>query len=1193
MDKRKTKKRIPRLSNGSLPDDKGIIPKKKGTKRKKRNIAPREQIPDYDYLYPILDDPNFNIKIARKKEFGDHTYLGNHTKDIAFEADRLCNASFELAPHQMFVRNFMSQHTPYNGLLLYHGLGSGKTCAAIGIAEETRDYLKQTGDSRQSIIVASPNVQENFRLQLFDPRKLEYVDGKWNINSCTGNKMIREIDPMGTRDMSRERVIAYINRIINSSYLFMGYRGFANYIDKKMDVDASLDVTQRDHILKSKMRRHFTGRLIIIDEIHNIRVSDMEHDKRVASSLSRLVDNAGTMKLVLLSATPMYNSYTEIIWLLNLLNRNDSREQIEVGDVFRPDGTFIMDEDGTEVGKELLMRRATGYVSFVRGENPYTFPYRIWPREFDEKMEIKTSDSHTVKKGEIAPSLQLFNSKPIIQPIETLSLYKSPIGKYQEKGYDMIIESLLSGDMFTAKREGSVFDDMDAFGYITLQRPLEALNIVYPHSELGEDIDPKYLVGSGGLDRIMRYTEKNDPPDRYDYEYKDEKYGRIFAPNEIGKYSGKIETICKNIMTSQGVILIYSKYIDGGIIPMSLALEELGFTRANRKPLFKSSPTEPIDAVSMKPRKATKGAFSPAKYIMITGDKGLSADNIEDIKSATNPTNKDGKDVRVILISAAGSEGIDLSFIRQVHIMDPWYNMNRIEQILGRAIRTCSHKLLDYKNRNVELYLYGTILSDSQIEAVDLYIYRVAERKAVQMGRITRVLKKNAVDCILNSEQLGFTVDQMDVTVTQELSSGRSIEYRVGDRPFSSTCDYMNDCDYTCDPSVTLDDYELSLDTYHESFAKMNLDKLIYRIRTLFKERFFYRREQLIHHIIENRNYSTLEIDTALTRLIEDKSEYIVDNYGRRGRLVNIGDIYLFKPMELLDVDPLSYHNIVTPIDHKHSRLGVKVSEVVRKAVKESSGDHMKIIDVMREKYDKSFSDIEILRGENDWYIFSSKIIKLMRERLKMSAAMAKNIIVQNIVDNLSFNETMVLLNSVETWDGEFMKMVKAYIDQNIVYNKKLKLAGMLLQRKGEHVLVCKGDSDDNWREAEYSDVEELSVEFGNLSKSFFPLLEKTNKMIGLMTSINTTSDARTFKIKSMDNHRRKGSRCDQSPKKDNIALIHKISPEFDDDVEALNKQELCVIQELLFRFFNLTKRDKKIWFVNPGIFSFIEINKN
>ena len=1184
MDKRKTKKRVPRLSKGTLPTDKGIIPKYRRTKRKKRALASREPIPDYDYLYPILDDPNFNIKITKKKEFGDHTYLGKHTKDIAFEADRLCNASFELAPHQMFVRNFMSQHTPYNGLLLYHGLGSGKTCAAIGIAEETRDYLKQTGDSRQSIIVASPNVQENFRLQLFDPRKLDYVDGAWNINSCTGNKMIREIDPMGTRDMSRDRVIAYINRIISSSYLFMGYRGFANYIDKKMDVDASLDANKRDRILKSKMKKHFTGRLIIIDEIHNIRVSDMDHDKRVASSLSRLVDYAGTMKLVFLSATPMYNSYTEIIWLLNLLNRNDSREQIEVGDVFKSDGTFIMDEDGMEVGKELLMRKATGYVSFVRGENPYTFPYRIWPREFDETMEIN-SDNY--------PSIQPFNSKIIRQPIETISLYKSPIGKYQEKGYDMIIESLLSGDMFTAKRDGSVFDDMDAFGYITLQRPLEALNIVYPHPDLGEDLDPKYLVGSGGLDRIMRYTEKNDPPDRYDYVYKDEKYGRMFAPNEIGKYSGKIETICKNIMGSQGVILIYSKYIDGGIIPMSLALEELGFTRANRKPLFKTAPTEPIDAFSMKPRKATKGEFSPAKYVMITGDKGLSSDNIEDIKSATNPSNKDGKDVRVILISAAGSEGIDLSFIRQVHIMDPWYNMNRIEQILGRAIRTCSHKLLEFKKRNVELYLYGTILSDTDIESVDLYIYRVAERKALQTGRVSRILKKGAVDCILNMEQFGFNVKDMDVIVEQELSSGNTIEYQVGDRPFSSTCDYMEECNYQCEPDVTVDEYELSLDTYHESFAKMNLDKLLHRIRSLFKESFFYRRDKLISSIVSTRNYSTLEIDTALSRLIEDKSEYIVDNYGRRGRLVNIGDIYLFKPMELLDVDPLSYHNIVTPIDHKHSRLGVKVSEVIPKVARETSGDHMKIVDAMREKYDKSFSDSEILRGENDWYIFSSKIIKLMRERLKMSAAMAKNIIVQNIVDNLSFNETMMLLNSVETWEGEFMKMVKAYMDQNMVYNKKLKLAGMLLQRKGEHVLVCKGVSDDNWREAEYSDVEELSVELGNLSKSFFPLLEKTNKMIGLMTAINTTSDARTFKIKSMDNHRRKGSRCDQSPKKDNIEIIHKISPDFDDDVDALNKQELCVIQELLFRFFNLTKRDKKIWFVNPGIFSFIEINKN
>ena len=51
----------------------------------------------------------------------------------------------------------------------------------------------------------------------------------------------------------------------------------------------------------------------------------------------------------------------------------------------------------------------------------------------------------------------------------------------------------------------------------------------------------------------------------------------------------------------------------------------------------------------------------------------------------------------------AGSEGLDFKFIRQVHVLEPWYNMNRIEQIIGRAVRTCSHKDLPFEERNVEI----------------------------------------------------------------------------------------------------------------------------------------------------------------------------------------------------------------------------------------------------------------------------------------------------------------------------------------------------------------------------------------------------------------------------------------------------------------------------------------------------------
>ena len=50
----------------------------------------------------------------------------------------------------MFVRNFLSQQTPYNGLLLYHGLGTGKTCSSILVCEEMRTYYNQMGINKNN-----------------------------------------------------------------------------------------------------------------------------------------------------------------------------------------------------------------------------------------------------------------------------------------------------------------------------------------------------------------------------------------------------------------------------------------------------------------------------------------------------------------------------------------------------------------------------------------------------------------------------------------------------------------------------------------------------------------------------------------------------------------------------------------------------------------------------------------------------------------------------------------------------------------------------------------------------------------------------------------------------------------------------------------------------------------------------------
>ena len=64
------------------------------------------------------------------------------------------------------------------------------------------------------MIVASPVVQENYKLQLFDERKLKLINGLWNLKACTGNKFIKEVNPMNTKGLSRERVVRQIKKII-------------------------------------------------------------------------------------------------------------------------------------------------------------------------------------------------------------------------------------------------------------------------------------------------------------------------------------------------------------------------------------------------------------------------------------------------------------------------------------------------------------------------------------------------------------------------------------------------------------------------------------------------------------------------------------------------------------------------------------------------------------------------------------------------------------------------------------------------------------------------------------------------------------------------------------------------------------------------------------------------------------------
>ena len=465
----------------------------------------------------------------------------------------------------MFVRNYLSFETPYNSLLLYHGLGTGKTCSAISVSEEMRRYNNQLGINKKIIVVASDAVQKNFKVQLFDKRKLKQVNGLWNIKACTGNNFLKEINPMNMRGLPESKVIKQIRKIIRQSYTFFGYTQFSNYLKSVMDQF----ITRDDDILTKKkkqmkaLKREFSNRMLIIDEIHNLRVIEGNPDsKKIMRESSRnielLVRYAENLKLMILSATPMFNSHEEIVWLLNILNINDNRYTISLNEIFDSRGNFL-EGDGTEVvGKELLKQKATGYISYVRGENPFTFPNRIFPKEARNQNSLLLKMEEGIWNY---PEIEL-NGDVIIEPIKILDLALVNTGIIQEVVYNKRLEQMLEK---LRKKRGKKNKKL---GFTSLESLLQILIMSYPDEELGKDEDEEEIVkgmyGKDGLNRVMKYK----PRTKNNFEYKHDtlrKYGRIFSPEEIGKYSGKIKSFCENIKKSKGLVFVYTQYIDSGV----------------------------------------------------------------------------------------------------------------------------------------------------------------------------------------------------------------------------------------------------------------------------------------------------------------------------------------------------------------------------------------------------------------------------------------------------------------------------------------------------------------------------------------------------------------------------------------------------------------------------------------------------
>ena len=147
-----------------------------------------------------------------------------------------------------------------------------------------------------------------------------------------------------------------------------------------------------------------------------------------------------------------------------------------------------------------------------------------------------------------------------------------------------------------------------------------------------------------------------------------------------------------------------------------------------------------------------------------------------------NDNNYYGEIIKLMMITSSGAEGINLRNTRFVHVVEPYWHMVRVEQVVGRARRICSHQDLPVEKRNVKVYLYVSTLSEQQkkddkhIELLirdvsrldkktpittDENLYELASVKQKINNQILNAIKESAVDCNLYSNTSKSKDDQL------------------------------------------------------------------------------------------------------------------------------------------------------------------------------------------------------------------------------------------------------------------------------------------------------------------------------------------------------------------------------------------------------------------------------------------------
>lgn len=771
--------------------------------------------------YPLHSNSENSSKLISKKEFTE--------KDTKIYQE----------PHQIFLRNYISKQTIYDNVLIYHSMGSGKTCSAISIAEGFKEYIYNL-NRNIVVLVKNRNIERNFKGEL--------------LSKCTDNNYLtdeeREILNSKQFNENKKTIKNRVSRDINKYYQFITYGTFVNRVlgSKEYEKDdfgnnTNVVIRRNGQIVRKLSKDRITdlsNSVIIVDEAHNITNTD------TYNALYKILKNSSNTRLVLLTATPIFDNVKELFELTNLLNINANLPIRN--ELFRTDPVYIekiksnyINENVlkggissiTEYGFQQIQKNLQGKVSHVQ-TNLNTFPTRI---DIGESITDRTGSVKVVlcqmSKYQYDIYKQAFKDDTGIVDTKDKSTEMIDVDYDKDPEYD--------------------FDELNLQNMENVEKLQKTSSLYKNSSDASTMVYPDNLYGKAGYQSFFTKQQGRLRP-------KDPTI--LHVDGQLKLYSSKLHTLITNVKKSDGLVFIFSHFVtNGGTSLLSQVLLANGYSEYRG------------------------GTSSTGKSFVVFDDK-ISGEQKEKIRKIFNSQeNSNGSIIKIIVGSPVMSEGITLKRVRQVHILEPYWNLSRVEQVIGRAIRNYSHYDLPKHQQNVEVYKYVSVYSpenDKDNDPINFFVdkekYILSEEKDRSNKKAERFLKKLSIDCDFNKDR-----NQLQ-----------------RDNDFTSKCDY-SECQYECDiPKLQIED-KSTYNYYLQTIANYQIASSTELISRAFETQFVWNLQDLILFIRKKYPYMSNEaIFTSLTSMVNDKL-IIKDSFGRDGFIIQKGPYYIFNA-ENIDV---------------------------------------------------------------------------------------------------------------------------------------------------------------------------------------------------------------------------------------------------------------------------------------------------